>query len=109
MKCSIFLSTVLAGAALAANSKLNQYANINDCNNDKNIISHASPVVGSCHQIDAKTGAVYLVTGSGAAGEVYSAYANGGCSGKVTEAPVPEGKCVTLPAGTVSMYFGAVA
>lgn len=36
--------------------------------NDKNIISHAAPPVGSCHKVDEKTRVVYLVRGGGAAG-----------------------------------------
>jgi len=38
---------------------------------DSNIISHASPVEGSCHSVDSRTGALFLVTGGGAAGAVY--------------------------------------
>ena len=65
--CSIFLLAPFLGAALAANSKINQYASMDDCNNDRNIISHASPSESSCHKIDSRTKAMYLVVGSGAA------------------------------------------
>ncbi|KAE9372601.1 hypothetical protein N431DRAFT_466844 [Stipitochalara longipes BDJ] len=68
---TIFLCTLLGGGAFAANSKLNQYASISDCQNDVNIISHASPVEGSCHSVDSRTGALFLVTGGGADGAVY--------------------------------------
>lgn len=40
-------------------------------NSDTNIISHASPPVGTCHGIDSGTQAVYLVVGDGAAGSKY--------------------------------------
>ena len=90
MKCSypLFLSSILGGGAFAANSKLNQYASISDwyvdetcfgqfnywwshSEADVNIISHASPPEESCHSVDSRTGALYLVTGSGAAGAVF--------------------------------------
>lgn len=69
--CSIFLLAPFLGVTLAANSKINQYASLDDCNHDRNIISHASPSEGSCHTIDGRTRALFLVVGSGAAAATF--------------------------------------
>ncbi|KAE9362515.1 hypothetical protein N431DRAFT_475935 [Stipitochalara longipes BDJ] len=104
---TIFLSTLLGAGAFAANSKLNQYASISDCQSDSNIISHASPPEGSCHSIDSRTGALFLVTGGGADGAVYFGCSGTGCGQTIIE-PMQEGACIALPSGVGSIFFGQV-
>ncbi|KFY74051.1 hypothetical protein V499_05902 [Pseudogymnoascus sp. VKM F-103] len=111
MKCfyAIFLSTLLGGGAFAANSKLNQYASISDCQSDSNIISHASPAEGSCHQVDGKTKALYLVTGSGAAGAQFIGYQQGSCGGPyVLGVTLDRGSCISRPDSLKSIEFGLI-
>jgi hypothetical protein len=40
-------------------------------NVDTNIISHAAPAEGTCHEVNVNTAALYLVTGDGAAGAYF--------------------------------------
>jgi hypothetical protein len=82
--------TLFSIRVLGKNSKINQYASIEDwyirstflllifvysqqlVKKNVNIISHASPMEYQCHAIDKKTKALYLVTGDGAWGAIYT-------------------------------------
>ncbi|EPE35243.1 hypothetical protein GLAREA_10940 [Glarea lozoyensis ATCC 20868] len=98
----VALLTSLTLAAPQKNSKLNQYATIDDCNNDRNILFHASPSEGSCHGVDGKTGALYLVTGDGAAGAYFVSKTTGDCKG---DGPtLAQGTCIS-PNGAGSIEF----
>ncbi|KAF2124457.1 hypothetical protein P153DRAFT_370881 [Dothidotthia symphoricarpi CBS 119687] len=46
-----------------ATPKLNQYATLDDCQNDRNILYHAAPVAFRCYELDGKTGAFFYNTG----------------------------------------------
>ncbi|KAK1831847.1 hypothetical protein QBC39DRAFT_257835 [Podospora conica] len=48
MKITAFL--LLAASASAG--KFNQYANMDDCGSDANIISHDNPISGRCYEFD---------------------------------------------------------
>ncbi|PVI01590.1 hypothetical protein DM02DRAFT_654329 [Periconia macrospinosa] len=96
---AIVLTFLLGQGVLAANPKLNQYASIDDCKNDRNIISHASPSLWSCHKVDGRTQAVYLVVGDGDAGQYYFT----GCDEHNTRNRLATGQCITLPAGTTEI------
>ncbi|KAI9163913.1 hypothetical protein HJFPF1_05545 [Paramyrothecium foliicola] len=43
--------------------KLNQYANLGDCQNDRNILYHAAPVALRCYNLDGRTGALFINPG----------------------------------------------
>ncbi|KAE9367203.1 hypothetical protein N431DRAFT_495501 [Stipitochalara longipes BDJ] len=104
---TIFLSTLLGGGVLAANSKLNQYASISDCQSDVNIISHSSPVLDTCHTIDSRTGALFLVTGGGASGAKFYWYDVNDCSGD-DKGTLSEGSCIAAPGGIESVAFAVL-
>ncbi|PVH94559.1 hypothetical protein DM02DRAFT_732435 [Periconia macrospinosa] len=102
---TIFLTSLLGQGILAktAAPKLNQYRSIDDCKADKNIISHASPSLGSTRDVDASTVAVYLVAGSAHAGQHY--YPRGANLPKSTQdSPLAMGECIYLPGGTRQIY-----
>ncbi|KAN0096583.1 hypothetical protein V8E51_015388 [Hyaloscypha variabilis] len=101
---TIFLSTLLGGGVFAANSKLNQYATISDCQNDVNIISHSSPVIDTCHTVDSRTGALFLVTGGGAAGAIFQGSTLNDCSTD-SFGTLAEGSCIAAPGGIESIAF----
>ncbi|ERT01029.1 hypothetical protein HMPREF1624_02265 [Sporothrix schenckii ATCC 58251] len=65
MKSSVLVlaAAALLPSAMAAKPKLNQYATMDDCNNDRNILFHAAPVSGRCYNLDGKTGAFFWATG----------------------------------------------
>ncbi|KAH8726759.1 hypothetical protein GQ44DRAFT_771124 [Phaeosphaeriaceae sp. PMI808] len=71
---------VSGGASLNARDgvKLNQYATMDDCRNDRNILYHAAPVSGKCYTLDGKTGAFFYNTGG--FWQSYT-YDGGDCSG----------------------------
>ncbi|KAF9700004.1 hypothetical protein EKO04_001986 [Ascochyta lentis] len=96
---AIVLAPLLGQGVLAASPKLNQYASVDDCNHDRNIISHASPALWSCHQVDGRTRAVYLVVGDGNAGQYYFT----GCDQHYTNGRLATGQCITLPGGTTQI------
>ncbi|KAE9365783.1 hypothetical protein N431DRAFT_472378 [Stipitochalara longipes BDJ] len=106
MKCSytIFLSTLLGGGVLAANSKLNQYASLSDCQSDSNIISHSSPVLDTCHAVDSRTGALFLVTGGGASGALFYWFDTNDCAGD-DKGTLSEGSCIAAPSGIQGIAF----
>ncbi|KAI1844702.1 hypothetical protein JX265_007039 [Neoarthrinium moseri] len=88
--CVIFIAAFLQSATALpsegaaklearAKPKLNQYASVEDCQADKNILYHAAPVTGRCYDLDDKTGAFF----SNAGGRWFpTVYTEKGCGGE---------------------------
>ncbi|KAK3317924.1 hypothetical protein B0H66DRAFT_555831 [Apodospora peruviana] len=66
MKCFIALFAVAAllPSALADRPKLNQYASMDDCTHDQNILFHAAPVSSKCYNLDDATVAFFWAPGT---------------------------------------------
>ncbi|KAI0136288.1 hypothetical protein BJ170DRAFT_710252 [Xylariales sp. AK1849] len=107
----LLVAAAFMQSALAAKPKLNQYASLDDCKNDKNILYHAAPVTGRCYDFDDKTHAWF----SNAGGRWYTAaYTEKGCKGTKQGIcsvgncggfPLPDGTC--LDKGIYKSYKAA--
>ncbi|CAK7204946.1 hypothetical protein SEUCBS139899_007708 [Sporothrix eucalyptigena] len=92
MKSAVILAAAVAflPTVLAAKPKLNQYASMDDCNNDRNILYHAAPVSGRCYDLDDKTRAFFWATGGMLNPRVYHGT---GCNG-IEDPLSTNGRCM---------------
>ncbi|KAF2648123.1 hypothetical protein K491DRAFT_257790 [Lophiostoma macrostomum CBS 122681] len=111
MKLFALLPILLAGSALAspfaiedspaiANSKIAQYATLDDCRNNRNLLTSRRPLEGQCYIKDWRAQALYLVRGTCCAGAHIVAHMDDKC--QVKNGGMAMGECITPPWGTQS-------
>ncbi|KAH8905119.1 hypothetical protein BR93DRAFT_929367 [Coniochaeta sp. PMI_546] len=88
LAAAAFLAPVF-GAAVASKPQLNQYRNMNDCNERRDILRYYEPSPDRCYDMDDEAGAFYYSSGGrydpyvyperGCGGNEYNPRGNGDC------------------------------